>query len=264
MLDKCLGCKKRFERHHLNQKYCIECKKLRREKNCYIPPCVTKKHIEFIKKNHNNMSKKEISIKLGISVMSIKRTANVLRIKFQQKKYNDQIVKEVVDYYNRHGMAATKNRYKNICVRSIIDRNNQGVCPFQRNWLFSEIIEAIRMGGIISLEDQWKYFKRPGAFKGSIQSLWIKRLHGNASVINGLYRDKALCIVKRDTPSLSVKHRNAHLYLWIDIEKNLLPNMPDSIQLAVKACADFQRWIFGVKDVKRKIRKMIKERSNDC
>lgn len=50
--------------------------------------------------------------------------------------------------------------------------------------------------------------------------------------------------------------------LWVDVEKHMKSDLPDHIQLAIRAMAKFQKWIHG-RNVRFEVKKIIEGFCND-
>ena len=127
------------------------------------------------------------------------------------------------------------------------------------------------MAGIISKESQWKYFKRPGAYKGSVTSVWMKHFKMGGGSVNGLAWHIAKYFVnpnckpirtavwaqrdRKESPNLG-----KILVTWVEFERHLRADTPDWIKESAQAMAKFQRWLHGTDHVNRHINKLIKER----
>ena len=223
---------------------------------------LTENQIHFIRSNLDKMKRSDIAKKLNIPEVRLKRAASFKKWRFTSLKYSDEIKKEVCDYFNQHGLKKTAEKFPEVRIRSIVERNKKYRIARQKRWTENQIIQLAKFAGIINIKDQVKYFNRPLAKEQSIPRAW-KRIFGiSQMLINGLYYNKAKYIVNKNCPSINVSFlgdNNCYLYLWIDIKKNIKKDLPNYIVKAIDACALFQNWIWGGGDVKRKILKMIKE-----
>lgn len=216
----------------------------------------------------------EIAEKMNTSVSNIKRAFRGKSIWFKNGKWKQrpELTRKVIEYYFMYGMPATVKKFPEVNVRVIVDRPEYyGIKrnPRQIRWTDKQLIELAKMAGIISMKAQAKYFNRPNANEGSIKSALIKRFGVAAGTIHGLsnYRakelieGKCLSIKTRYWDPRDRKRPNAGrtLYLWVDLENAIDPNLPQFIQEAIKTMADFQRWLFG-KNPRARILRMISER----
>jgi hypothetical protein len=216
----------------------------------------------------------EIAKKLGVSFANLKRSMPGVTFYFQHGKYkhNPELVKKILDYYQTHTRAETVKKFnKNgVKARSIVDYpQHYGFKPNlkQIRWTTKQIIEAVKMHGLVSRAAQAKYFNRPGAGPRSIHEMFCRQfdltlgLNGlagwNAKYI-ALDKSKFITPMGNSRDEKPVKHLN--LYLWVDLENNLNPGVADSIKEGIKSMADFQRWLWNSKNPKPLIMKMIEER----
>lgn len=222
---------------------------------------------EFILANKDKMYRAEIAKCLGISLMKLKRIASYKGITFGFYKKNDiyseDIKRKVLSYYEKFGKSKTAEKYPKVCVRSIVERNNHK--PRQIRWKHFQVIEALKMASFVSFKDQARYFNRPRAFKGSITSLWQKKLNMKARNIHGwptyiaeIFIDTSQC------PSVQGSWMNGYrIYLWSQMENFILDDTPVLIKEAIYSMAEFQRWLFESVEPSLEIEKLIFERSSD-
>ena len=256
----CAQCGRKISRKHLNQIYCTKCNYLIREKNIHIPRSAKEWQIDKVIRLAGVKEINEIAKEIGMSRSSVKRIGNYFGISFFIQKYSDDLIEEVLKFYWSNGKKKTAERFPDVKVRTIIDHKGKGYRKRQKRWTDEQIIQLIRMAGIIPIEKQYKIFNRPLAHKGSIKSAWTKKFGVAQKRINGLYTNKALYIAKDKCPYIETQfYDKSKLYLWIDLEKNLKTGINNDIKLAVKTLANFQRWIWGGGYIKMKILKMIKK-----
>jgi len=265
MVRKCLSCKVEIS-GHFNRKRCAPCVKalLRKPKGS-----MSKEQIREAKRLAGTMPRALVAAALDVSLSNLKRSCPGINfIYFHKYKRDPSLVKKVCAYYEKHGKAKTKERFKNedIKVRSIVERYKIFE-PRQRVWRDDELMELTRMAGLISFKDQAKYFNRPNANAGSVKSAWVKKFKNSQANINGMAHWRAINFVKPSAPFLQTPFGSGsgnakRILLWVDMEKHLKPDCPDFLVQAVKVMADFQRKLFGVKHPRAKILKMIKERSD--
>jgi hypothetical protein len=221
-----------------------------------------------------DFSIEEIAEKIGVSVPNLKRSMPGTSFCFHSGKYKNrpELVKKIISYYKTHTLDETKKKFDKggVSAKSITDRpeyyglNKTGK---QIRWTDKQIIEAVKMQGLVSPKAQAKYFNRPGAFEGSIKSLLTKRFDRSTG-LNGLTRFNAKDVVFKKVEYLKplgtsrsgkiMEFKN--LILWVDLEKNLKPGIPSAIKEGIECMADFQRWIWKSKNPKPLILKMIRER----
>jgi len=267
MADRnCLRCKKPISGHP-NRKRCEPCARiLRRSPRGTMTEAQKARAIRMIGK----ISREEIAQKLGVSTSNLKRSMPGQSFWFHNGKWKNRpdIVEKVLRYYWLHGMPKTVKKFKGISVKSIVDRpeyyGHKRVYR-QLRWTDAQKVELVRMSGLVSHGSQAAHFKRPKAAGGSIKSAWVKVFGRAPGQINGMSYDNAKHISKPGTPYLRpqgwIRGRESKcwLVLWIDLEKNLKDGVPEYIREAVQAMADFQRWIWGVKNPRSKIIKMMNQ-----
>lgn len=230
--------------------------------------------IEEARSMIGTMPRSEIAQELGVSESNLKRGLRGTSIWFHNGKYKNrpELVKQVMDYYYKHGKPATVKQFPSVNVKCIIERPEYyGIKKKfrQRRWTDQELIELTKMAGIISETGQAKYFKRPGANEGSIKSVWMKRFHLGSGFIHGMSEYMAKHLVNKKTPYVQTAFWQSRrdgvtfgrkLYLWVDMENNLQPEIPEFIRDAIVQMAKFQRWLFDSENPKSQILKLIKAR----
>jgi hypothetical protein len=264
--NECTNCGEEKRSEHFNTKYCEKCRAyfLR-----YPKSTLTKEQRQEAEKLIGKMDRKEIAEHLGVSLANLKRAFRGRRLAFHNKYARQpDLVKAVCKYYEKHGKIKTQKKFPQVCVRSVVERYPY-FKPRQTRWSDSQIVEAAKMSGLISMNAQAKWFNRPNAFEGSIKSLWTKRFGFGGGSIHGLSYCVGKELVTRRCKPIDTFFwqtvRNEHkfgrkLYLWVDIEKHLKSGFPDCIDEAVTTMADFQRWIFQTDNPRRKILQLMKER----
>jgi AcrR family transcriptional regulator len=215
----------------------------------------------------------EMAERLNTSVTNIKRAFRGKRLWFHNGKYKNrpELVESVLAYYAKHGKNETIKRFPDVKVKCIVDRPEyygHSKPKRQIRWTDKQILEAARMAGLVSLKGQARYFNRPNADVGSIQSLWTKRFQMGSSNVNGMVHWYAKELVNHRARYIQplglsradklVKFRR--VILWVDMEKCLKANVPSFIREAVKTMADFQRWLHGSDNPRAKILRMIETR----
>jgi hypothetical protein len=167
---------------------------------------------------------------------------------------NPMLIKEVIDYYVKNGKIATAKKFPRISIRSIIERYAHA--PRQTRWTSAQLLDLLKMAGLISFPAQAKYFNRPNANTGSITSVWFKKFRYKYRNIHGLPNEVVKRLVTKKPIPIKVKYFNI-LYLWCDIAKVVRPELPEYIKDAIKAIADLQRKIFNSNNPRQAIIKMI-------
>ncbi|MGZ3733170.1 MAG: hypothetical protein ACXU9U_05480 [Parachlamydiaceae bacterium] len=219
------------------------------------------------------ITSKKIAKRLGVSSSNLKRSLpGVSFMSFNKWKRNPDLVRKVINYYFKHGKPATVKKFPDVNVKVIVDRPEYyGIKRVYRQirWTDNQIVEAVKMAGLIPFDDQAKFFNRPRAHAGSIRSLWMKRFKLGGGNLNGMCHwnaknfvtNKARYIKPIGSSRKGEKVEFRRLILWVDMQKVLKPDAPEFVRDAVKAMADFQRWIWKTNNPKPLIMKMIKERS---
>lgn len=271
----CLECNSKIPANsHFNRKRCEPCVEVLRRKP---KGTMTLAQIKKAKSMAGKVPREEIAQRLGVSTVNLKRSCP--EIKFATTwihKLNPQRTRDVILYYFKHGKVATKEKFPDLNVKSIVDRPEYyGIRRDYRQlrWRESELLESVKMAGLVSFPAQARYFKRPRANAGSIKSLWVKNHKASWGEVNGMYKDKARRLIKfHGSSGRYIKvvgtnrrgeesHFGRRVMLWVDLERCLRDDLPGYIKDGVKAMADFQRWLWDSENPAPLIRKMIKERS---
>lgn len=277
MNKMCLDCKIKIK-GHLNKKRCKKCASIRLSKPLGTMTAPQKlKAISMIGKYPIT----EIAKKLKVTVSNIRRSNPGVSFCFHNGKHinNPERTKEVIKYYFKHGKNETIKKFPKINVKSIVDRPEYyGIKRKYRQlrWTENQKIELVKMAGLISFENQAKYFKRPMANAGSIRAVFSKKVIAVSSgQINGMINHHAKHLVNESCPRVkrvllrrtnTKKITHQYVCLWVDMEKHLKSDCPLFAKEAISTLAEFQRKLFEAKDnrdCKRKIIKMIKERSSN-
>lgn len=216
------------------------------------------------------MPRDEIAERLGVSVSSLKRAFRGTRLAFHNYcTANPELVRAVNQYYETHNINDTAKAFGLMPkqVDYIVYRYKMHK-PKQLRWTDEQVIESAKMSGLVSFKAQARFFNRPGAFEGSIKALWQKKFKVPPGGINGMPHWKAREIVSADVPYIRpvgmsrdgklVRFRR--IALWVDMEKYLLPDVPQFIREAIMTMARFQRWLWKSYDPKPLILQMIKQR----
>lgn len=214
------------------------------------------------------MKQSELAEHVGCSRSNLIRWASRNGISLDSLSYKPEVVERVLKYYAIHGKTKTQERFPDVSVRSIVERNYGRFPPRQVRWTNEQIIEAAKMSGLVSHKAQAKYFNRPGAHSGSIKSLWTKRFGLKAGSVNGMHHNQAKHFVNIraryiytvGTGSTGKTTTGRRLCLWVTMAESLKPGVPPLIANAIRTMADFQRWLWQSNDPKPLILKMIKER----
>lgn len=266
----CPECKIRKKQKHANSKYCKPCAlKLRRSPRGKL----SKKQIELVKKYAGTMFVHEMAEKVGTSKSNLVRwNRQVGRLNLNALAYPENVIEKVTSYYEKHGKRKTQEKFPDVNVRSIVERYKK-FKPRNSRWTDNQIKELVQMAGLISMKAQAKYFDRPMANAGSIRSAWRKKFGMGAGYINGMPWHRAKYFIDSKCPSIerrfwAQRRENRGkkqkvrrvVFLWVDMEKHLRDDCPEFIANGIHAMADFQRWVFGVKDVRAKVRRIVEMR----
>lgn len=273
MNKHCLSCQEKLTDCHPNRKYCKPCGVTRKPKGN-----LTEHQKAEAIKLRGTMPITKIANELGVSVSNIKRSLPGISFYYENGKIinNPQLAREIYEYYLANGKPKTLEKFKDCRIRprSIIDAPAKyGFLPQQkiRKWTDDELVELARMQGLISYQAQAKYFSRPNANAGSIKSAYQKKFSSIYSELHGMSWSNARKIVYPDCPKLflptlermpsknATKNKNIRV-LWCDLEKHLLPVLPPAFVDAIKALAEFQRWLFQTENPRAKILNMLRTR----
>lgn len=263
-IDICKECNISPKQNHKNSKYCKPCAlKLRKRPRANL----TDSQISKLKKLAGTIYYEKLAKQIGASRSSVMRYARDNNINVNTHKYRPEIVEETLRFYEKHGKTKTQEKFPSVKVRSIVERYKD-FKPRQTRWKDKEIIELVKMAGLICPRSQARYFNRPRSNEGSIKSVWIKKMKCPPTRINGLPHSVAKNLVTKDikyikTYGLSRDKKTVQyirLALWIDIEKHMKKQVPGYIKKSVSACAHFQRWLHHGEDVKKEIKRIISER----
>ena len=269
----CPNCKARPKKKHFNSKWCGICAANFRKRP---KSTLTKTQVKKAQSMIGQMPAPEIAKHLGTSVSNLKRAFVGKSIWFKNGKYKNQphLVKQVLAYYEEHGKKATQEMFPSVNVKCIVDRpeyyggqNNTR----QMRWTDDQLLELVKMAGMVSTTDQAKYFNRPGANAGSIKSVWSKRFGCSGGQIHGMSHCQAKYFIKASCPYLLTEFWSQRylsyasdkvrkIYLWVDMERHLRADCPKFVKKAIEAMADFQRWLFQSDQPKRAIVKVIQNR----
>jgi len=262
MQRTCFDCESIIEGHF--RKRCAGCAAVLKKRPLGN---LTEAQEQTVKELAGTMKIKDLAKHVGTSDSTLDRWAYYNNVDINWLSYDKKTIKDVCDYYGGHGLLKTQEAFPMVRVRSIVEKYKL-FKPRCRPWTLQERIELVRMAGLVSGISQYKYFKRPRARAGSIWAAYIKTIKAAPTYLNGLPRDSAKHLVTSNARYLKVygisrtKRRVLFrsMLLWIDLEKHLKVGAPKHLQDSIRACADFQRWIWKDPQPRNKILKMIKER----
>lgn len=253
----CLDCPKVL-RGHFSRKRCEPCAAMKRKRPAST---LTPAQIRLAKTMIGKMDRKDIALALGTSLANLKRAFRGTRLAFYNYcTINPDLVHSVNKYFETHSLRETAEHFGLKCkqVDHIVYRYRSAK-PKQIRWTDKQIAEAAKMSGLVSLEAQAKYFNRPGAYAGSIKSLWTKRFGFMGGQINGMFHNQAKHFVDLSARYIKTK-RGPRVILWVVMEDCLKPEVPTFMREAIMTLADFQRWLWRTENPKPLILKMIRER----
>lgn len=265
LIKNCIDCSVDISDRHSNTKRCFFCAEAMKVKP---KGTMTQDQINEAMSLRGTMPRDEICGKIGVSVANLKRsTPGVSWYYFNRYAANPDLVEEVCRYYEKHGKRKTQEKFPEIGVRCVVERY-KNYSPRQSRWTDEQMIELAKMAGLVSMENQAKYFNRPRANRGSITSAWMKNFKCKQAYMHGLPAYKAKLFVKKSCPSIQVDFNpdryggtSARVFLWSDAIKHLRKDCPDFVKEGFEAMANFQYKLFGSYP-KREINKMIRERAN--
>lgn len=288
-VNLCGRCKSRPRKKHFNSKWCGLCAQALKHRPAHR---LTKSEQVIVRRLAGTMRRDEIAQKIGRSLAAIVRFCRDEGISLMyDRDYSEAERRMVCEYYLEHGKIETQKKFPHIKVRSIVDRylKNYGGNR-QIRWTDAQLLELARMGGIISPEAQAKYFNRPRAHAGSINSAWVKRMRITGGIVPGLKAHRVYPLVRggkmvwnrekrqseiyipfdplelpfwrRSNPGRNAKREAAprKIYLWVDIAAHVRRDLPSEIKGALRAMARFQRWLYGTRNVRHAIGALIRHR----
>lgn len=263
VIRKCLNCSTKLT-GHFNKKRCEPCRaaSVRNPKGS-----MTKAQVREAKRMAGTMPRDMIAAALNVSLSNLKRSCPENKFVYYYKyKRQPELVKKVCAYYEKNGKKKTQEKFKNedVNIRSIVERYKIFE-PLQKEWEDEQILELTRMAGLVSFENQAKFFKRPNAHAGSIKSAWGKKFKTSQKNINGMSYWRANKFVDKSAPFINTPFGTGggnakRILLWVDFEKHIKPEAPKFLKDSVSVMADFQRNLFKNKNVRREVLNMIKER----
>lgn len=251
---------------HVNAKYCLPCRAdLRRRPVSRLTP----EQAADLERLSGTMTRNAIATHLGVSRAQISRYLRDHALRSNARDHPDELVQAVCVAYAALGKRETEKLFPGVCVRSITERHYQrlGFPPRQIRWKGEELIDAVRMAGLVSHTAQAAYFRRPNAYNGSIKSLWHKVFHCAPNDINGMAMQHAWMLCGPGIIATLVKQQDKphpqQTVLWLDLEPALHADVAPWVRNAIAALAQFQRWLFHTTSADT-IRQMIREREGTC
>ena len=246
---KCPRCKKRPKQGHFNAKWCAPCAAMLKKRP---DGKLTSEQERKVRRLAGTMFIKELAKEVGTSDSNLDRWAKEHKVNINALKYPEKLVKEVCEYYSKHGKIKTQERYPNVRLRSIVEK--YATKPRQVRWTADQLVKLAQMAGLVSYERQAAYFGRPGAHVGSIKSAWIKIFKSAGGSINGLSHHVAKRFVLPSCPFyltgywVTDRGRGAQrrsIAFWVDVALHLRADVPDHLASAIQTMAEFQKWLHG-------------------
>lgn len=262
---RCVACGTAPRRNgHSNTRFCNRCRgeRLRRPPSRVLPEQGAQ-----ILALAGTIPQTKIQQHLGLSTATISRYLREQGVRVKKwNAYAPETIEAVMQAYEAapkaQGKQAVREQFADVNVRSLIERHAHR--PRQVRWTDDQIIEAVRMGGLVSRTAQARYFGRPNAYGGSIEALWNKRLGCRSGMIHGLGAHLAWPIARPGLPAVLVCQQEAPgpktMCLWMDLAQHLRPDVDETVRQAIVVLARFQRWLFGGITDTAAITQMIRER----
>lgn len=259
----CDRCGKSIKRH-ANAKYCKPCAlKLRQKPAHNLNP----EQIKIVKRYVGKKPRHEVAQLAGCSLAALRRWArdNDMSLAWigGTKKYliRPELIKEVCEYYAKHGKLATKKKYPKVRLRSIIERyyKDLGMPPRQKRWTDKQVIELAKLQGMYSQPYQAIYFNRPNAARSSIPHK-LSRFYGrNLKHVNGLPKWLIVRFLDTDKPESLKEMVNYNIVPWYFIQQHIKPGLNPEIYHCIDLMVKFQKILWGrnvkanIKNFKRRV-----------
>jgi hypothetical protein len=264
----CVVCETRPRRNaHANTKYCTACQ----QALLHQPPSrVTPAQAAAIQRLCGTMTRTAIAQQLGLSHAKVQRFLREQGLRSNARDYPPEVVEAVAQVYESappgQGKRTIEQLFPAVVVRSIVERRQHHrpvYQPRQVRWQGEQLLDAVRMAGLVSHHAQARYFGRPNAYAGSITSLWQKHFRCPPRDVHGLPLHLSWLVATPGVPAVLVKHQQvagpAAKVLWLDLVGWLREDLDPTIRDAVEVLAQFQRWLFHTSS-SDDIRRMITER----
>ena len=254
----CVACQSapRSSPHH-NTRYCTPC----REFILRNPASgVTQEQRAAIVRLAGTMVRREIAAQVGVPQGAVNRCLREEHLRSNARDYPPEVVEAVSRVYEAapqgQGKQAVLEAFPDVVVRSIVERRAHHrvvLVRRQTRWTGEQLIEAVRMAGLVSATAQSRYFGRPNAAEGSIASLWNKHFACAPRDINGLAAHLAYRVARPGVRGVLTAPDNRAptprmKVLWLDLLPALRADVDPAIREAVEALALFQRWLFSTED----------------
>lgn len=263
-LALCLECHTAPRRNdHGNTKYCEPC----RQALLRAPPSrITAAQGALIAALRGTLTRWQIAERVGISHARVNRYLAEQHLTSNARDYPPEVVEAVSATYGGLGKRQTQALFPDVVVRSIVERRQHHRVvyqPRQVRWTGEQIVEAIRMAGLVSHHTQVRYFGRPNAFDDSIKKLWERVIGVAPRDVHGFGLHQVWRLARPGTPAVLVTQATQPgpraVILWLDLAQHLRLTVAPEVRQMVEALARFQAWLFGSTDT-AVIRRMITER----
>lgn len=259
----CLLCQTR-PRHsaHPNTKYCEPCRQARlaRPRSTLTP-----EQGAVVLRLAGQIPQRDLCQQLGITKVAITRYLRDQGVQAgHYNTYKSAVITAVCTAYATLGKVRTQALFPDVNVRSIVERHRDQFLPRQIRWTEPQVLEAVRMAGLVSPQRQAQYFGRPNAYGGSIKRLWVQRFGCAPRDLNGLAAHTVWRLVRPGCPALLVPYQQTNapraMVLWLDLVHWLRPDVDPLVRQMVETMARWQAWLWGTDDP-MVIRTFVAERS---
>ena len=201
----------------------------------------------FVLNNYKKLKRQKISDELKTSRASVSRVMCDFKLYHRHNKWENQpeIVKEVLDYYKKHGVKKTNEKFKDISVRSIIERyKNSGFIP---HWKFEDDMFLLRYLNSFSYDEHVKILKKHHIVNSvsTICKHLSLRGYKNTVYYNEIPHRFIKKYILEDTPIQKQNFgKRKKCVQWIDIANFWSSDNVDLYRLAM-CMAKFQIWLHG-------------------
>lgn len=258
----CRTCGADIATRHPNARSCLPCQQARERQP---RSALSAEHATEVRRLAGTMARREIAAQLGVSLTQVNRFLREQGLRSNARDTPADLVHAVCTAYMALGLRKTEELFPGVGVRSIIERDYKrgNFPPRQERWTSAQLLDAARMGGLISHNAQAGYFARPRAYNGSIAALWTKWFRCAPGAIHGLPLQGAWQALQPGTRGTLVRQHVLPgvkvVVLWLDMPGHLRPTLEPWVQDAIATLAQFQAWLWGTHDTDA-IRAIIADR----
>lgn len=251
---KCLTCDADISGYHANKKRCDPCaiKLLKKPQHN-----LTNEQQTFVLNNYKKMKRHELAEGCGASRANVNRFMREYGLKRKHNKWeNDKkTVKAVLKCYYDHGRQEAIKRFKNVSVRSIVERYRLDDCGnveyapdvslgvHCKQWTDREALFVLRYKDILIQKDISEFLDRNNAVRN-----YLKRNYkGNGKKLStfGLPHRLIKHHVSSDAPIYKKPVNNGlRMVSWVDIAEFYTHDDVNIYKLA-KSMARFVYWLHG-------------------